>query len=124
LDLAGLLARPLFFAWACQPTNTSGNAEDLRKSLVQRVRAPRALHNGTAETRLTADCLRPNPETNMRLAFAALCTLAGSPDSSHTIVAMCVSSVGEDERGDNILMVEGVEPGVSDDVTVADGPEV
>ncbi len=45
-------------------------------------------------------------------------------DSSHTIVEMYVSAVDEDEWGENILMVEGVEPGVSGDVSIADGLDV
>ena len=45
-------------------------------------------------------------------------------DSSQTIVEMYVSAVGEDEWGENILMVEGVEAGISGDVTIADGLEV
>lgn len=45
-------------------------------------------------------------------------------DSSHTIVEMYVSAVGEDEWGDNILMVDGVEPGVSGDVSIADSLDV
>lgn len=72
----------------------------------------------------------------MRFAFAALATLAATPafaedlifslvnNSSHTITEMYVSPVGEDQWGDNILMVDGVEPGVSGDVTIADGLEV
>jgi hypothetical protein len=73
----------------------------------------------------------------MRTAFAAVvATLAATPafcedliftlvnESSHTIVEMYVSPVGEDQWGENILMVEGVEPGVSGDVTIADGLEV
>jgi hypothetical protein len=42
-------------------------------------------------------------------------------DSSHTIVEMYVSPVGEDEWGENILTVDVVEPGVSGDVSIADG---
>ena len=72
----------------------------------------------------------------MRFAFAALAALIASPalaedlvftlvnESSHTIVEMYVSPVGEDEWGENILMVDGVEPGVSGDVTIADGLDV
>ncbi len=73
----------------------------------------------------------------MRIALVAVvATLAATPvfcedlvftlvnDSSHTIVEMYVSSVGEDEWGENILMVDGVEPGVSGDVTIADGLDV
>ncbi len=73
----------------------------------------------------------------MRIGFAALVTaLSATPalaedlvftlvnDSSHMIVEMYVSPVGEDEWGENILMVDGVEPGVSGDVTIADGLDV
>lgn len=45
-------------------------------------------------------------------------------DSSHTIVEMYVSAVGEDEWGENILTVDGVEPGVSGEVSITDGLEV
>ncbi len=45
-------------------------------------------------------------------------------DSSHSIAEMNVSPVGEDLWGENILMVDAVEPGVSGDVTIADGMEV
>ena len=70
----------------------------------------------------------------MRFALAAaFVTLIATPtlaedlvftlinDSSHTIVEMYVSPVGEDQWGENILLVEGVESGVSGDVTIADG---
>lgn len=72
----------------------------------------------------------------MRIALAALATLVATPtlaedlvftlvnDSSHTIVEMYVSPVGEDQWGENILTVAAVEPGVSGDVTIADGLEV
>jgi hypothetical protein len=72
----------------------------------------------------------------MRFAFATLATLIATPalsedlvftlvnESSQTIVEMYVSPVGEDEWGENILMVEGVEAGVSGDVTIADGLDV
>jgi hypothetical protein len=73
----------------------------------------------------------------MRIGFVALAVaLSATPalaeglvftlvnDSSHTIAEMYVSPVGEDEWGENILMVDGVEPGVSGDVTIADGLEV
>lgn len=73
----------------------------------------------------------------MRTPFvAAIAMLAATPalsqdlvftlanNSSHTIVEMYVSPVGEDQWGENILMVEGVEPGVSGEVTIADGLEV
>lgn len=71
----------------------------------------------------------------MRYALAALATLAATPalaedlvftlanDSSHTIVEMYVSPVGEDEWGENILFA-AVEPGVSGEVTIADGLDV
>lgn len=72
----------------------------------------------------------------MRIAFAAaLFTLAAAPvmaedlvftlvnDSTHTLTEMYVSPVGEDEWGENILLTT-VEPGVSGDVTIADGLEV
>ena len=45
-------------------------------------------------------------------------------ESSQTIVEMYVSPVDEEEWGENILMVEGVEPGVSGEVTIADGLDV
>ena len=73
----------------------------------------------------------------MRFALAAaLATLIATPsfaedlvftlinDSSHTIVEMYVSPVGEELWGENILMVDGVETGVSGDVTIADGLDV
>jgi hypothetical protein len=72
----------------------------------------------------------------MRSAIVVLATLAATPavaedlvfnlvnESAHTIVEMYVSPVGEDQWGDNILMVEAVEPGVSGDVTIADGLDV
>lgn len=73
----------------------------------------------------------------MRLvAAAALATLVASPalaedlvftlvnDSSHSITEMYVSPVGEDQWGENILTVDAVEPGVSGDVTIADGLDV
>lgn len=72
----------------------------------------------------------------MRIALAALATLVAAPalaedlvftlvnDSSHTIVEMYVSPVGEDQWGENILTVDAVEPGISGDVTIADGLEV
>jgi len=76
-------------------------------------------------------------ENFMRFALAAaFVTLIATPtlaedlvftlinDSSHTIVEMYVSPVGEDQWGENILMVEGVESGVSGDVTIADGLDV
>jgi hypothetical protein len=44
-------------------------------------------------------------------------------DSTHTIVEMYVSPAGEEEWGENILTVDSVEPGVSGDVTIADGLE-
>jgi hypothetical protein len=72
----------------------------------------------------------------MRIALAALATLIATPtlaedlvftlvnDSSYSIVEMNVSPVGEDNWGENILMVDAVEPGVSGDVTIADGMEI
>jgi hypothetical protein len=71
----------------------------------------------------------------MRIALAALATLVATPtlaedlvfalvnDSSHTIVEMYVSPVGEDQWGENILLA-AVDPGVSGNVTIADGLEV
>lgn len=72
----------------------------------------------------------------MRIAFAAaLFTVAAAPvmaedliftlvnDSTHTLTEMYVSPVGEAEWGENILLTT-VEPGVSGDVTIADGLEV
>lgn len=44
-------------------------------------------------------------------------------DSSHTITEMYVSPVGVDQWGENILF-GAVEPGVSGDVTIADGLDV
>lgn len=73
----------------------------------------------------------------MRIGFAAL--LAGlmvSPahsedlvfmlvnDSSYTILEMNVSPVGEELWGENILTVDSVPPGMSGDVTIADGLDV
>jgi hypothetical protein len=72
----------------------------------------------------------------MRIALAALATLIATPslaedlvftlvnDSSHSITEMYVSPVGEDNWGENILTVDAVEPGVSGDVTIAEGLEV
>lgn len=71
----------------------------------------------------------------MRFAYAALATLIATPalaedlvftlvnDSSHTIVEMYVSPVGEDQWGENILF-GAVDSGVSGDVTIADGLDV
>jgi len=71
----------------------------------------------------------------MRIALAALATLIATPtlaedlvftlvnDSSHTIVEMYVSEVGAAQWGENIL-VGPVEPGVSGNVTIADGLDV
>jgi len=71
----------------------------------------------------------------MRFAFAALVALTATPalaedlvftlvnDSSHTITEMYVSPVGVDQWGENILF-GAVEPGVSGDVTIADGLDV
>jgi hypothetical protein len=76
-------------------------------------------------------------ESFMRIGFAAL--LAGlmvSPahsedlvfmlvnDSSYTILEMNVSPVGEELWGENILTVDSVPPGMSGDVTIADGLDV
>ena len=70
------------------------------------------------------------------VAAAALATLIASPvlaedlvftlvnDSSHAITEMYVSAVDQDQWGENILNVESVDPGVSGDVTIADGLEV
>lgn len=72
----------------------------------------------------------------MRIARAAIATLIATPtlaedlvftlvnDSSLAITEMYVSPVGEDQWGENILMVDAVDPGVSGDVTIADGLEV
>ncbi len=72
----------------------------------------------------------------MRFALAALATLIATPtfaedlvftlvnDSSHSITEMYVSPVGVDQWGENILTVDAVEPGVSGDVTIADGMDV
>ena len=72
----------------------------------------------------------------MRIALAAIAVLIATPtlaedlvftlvnDSSYSITEMYVSPVGEDQWGENILMVDAVEPGVSGDVTIADGLEV
>lgn len=45
-------------------------------------------------------------------------------DSSFTIVEMNVSPVGEELWGENILNVDEVTPGMSGDVTIADGLDV
>jgi hypothetical protein len=73
----------------------------------------------------------------MRIGFAALFAgLMASPalaedlvftlvnDSSYTIVEMNVSPVDEELWGENILTVDSVAPGVSGDVTIADGLDV
>ena len=73
----------------------------------------------------------------MRKGFAALFAgLMASPalaedlvftlvnDSSHTIVEMNVSPVDEELWGENILNVDEVTPGMSGDVTIADGLDV
>lgn len=69
----------------------------------------------------------------MRIALAALATFLATPvladdlvftlvnDSSHSITEMYVSPVDQDQWGDNILMVDAVDPGVSGDVSIADG---
>jgi hypothetical protein len=71
----------------------------------------------------------------MRFAIATLATLIATPalsedlvftlvnDSSQAIVEMYVSPVGEDQWGENILY-GAVDPGVSGDVTIADGLDV
>ena len=71
----------------------------------------------------------------MRFAFAALVALTATPalaedlvftlvnDSSLTITEMYVSPVGVDQWGENILF-GAVDPGVSGDVTIADGLDV
>ena len=71
----------------------------------------------------------------MRIALAAVLALAATPslaedlvftlvnDSSHTIVEMYVSEVGAAQWGENILLGP-VDPGVSGDVTIADGLDV
>lgn len=73
----------------------------------------------------------------MRFGFASvLAALVASPalaedlvftlvnDSSHTIVEMNVSPVAEELWGENILTVDAVEPGMSGEVTIADGLDV
>lgn len=73
----------------------------------------------------------------MRLAPAlALATLFATPvlaedlvftlvnDSSHTITEMYATPTGVDQWGENILTVDAVDPGVSGDVTIADGMDV
>ena len=73
----------------------------------------------------------------MRIGFVALAaTLTASPvlaedlvftlinDSTYTIVEMNVSPVDEELWGENILTVDTVAPGVSGDVTIADGMDV
>ncbi len=72
----------------------------------------------------------------MRIALAATLILAATPvlaedlvftlvnDSSHTITEMYVSPTGVDQWGENILTVDAVDPGVSGDVTIADGMDV
>jgi hypothetical protein len=45
-------------------------------------------------------------------------------DSSHTIVEMNVSAVDEELWGENILSVDEVTPGMSGEVTIADGLDV
>jgi hypothetical protein len=75
----------------------------------------------------------PELETSMRIALAAIAILAATPvlaedlvftlvnDSSHIITEMYVSAVDQDQWGENILTVDAVDPGVSGDVTIADG---
>jgi hypothetical protein len=72
----------------------------------------------------------------MRIAIAALTVMVATPvmaedlvftlanNSSHSITEMYVSPVGEDLWGENILTVDAVEPGVSGEVTIADGLDV
>lgn len=73
----------------------------------------------------------------MRIGFMALvAALTASPvlaedlvftlvnESSFNIVEMYVSPVAEENWGENILTVDVVEPGVSGDVTIADGMDV
>lgn len=73
----------------------------------------------------------------MRIVLAAaLATVVTTPvfaddlvftlvnDSSHSITEMYVSPVDQDQWGENILMVDAVDPGVSGDVTIADGLDV
>lgn len=45
-------------------------------------------------------------------------------DSSYSIVEMYVGPTGDPEWGENILMVESVEPGTEGEITIADGLEV
>ncbi|PLL14530.1 hypothetical protein C0V75_03625 [Tabrizicola sp. TH137] len=45
-------------------------------------------------------------------------------DSSYTIIEMNVSPVGEEMWGENILTVDAVSPGMSGDITIADGLDV
>ena len=45
-------------------------------------------------------------------------------ESSHTIVELYVSPVDEEQWGENILTVAEVAPGVSGDMTIADGLDV
>jgi hypothetical protein len=71
----------------------------------------------------------------MRIVLAALATLAATPtlaedlvftlinDSSQTVVEMYVSEVDAALWGENILF-DVVEPGVSGEVTIADGLDV
>jgi hypothetical protein len=72
----------------------------------------------------------------MRIAIAAaLGIFAATPvlaedlvfvlvnNSSHTVTEMYVSPVGEDQWGENILLGT-VDPGVSGNVTIADGLDV
>jgi hypothetical protein len=76
-------------------------------------------------------------ESFMRIGFVALAAaLTASPvlaedlvftlvnNSSHSIVEMYVSSVDDDNWGENILMVDSVDPGVSGEITIADGLDV
>lgn len=72
----------------------------------------------------------------MRIPVAVAVALAATPifaedlvftlinDSSHTIVEMNVSPIDEELWGENILTVDAVEPGMSGDITIADGLDV
>lgn len=72
----------------------------------------------------------------MRIPAAVILTLTATPalaedlvftlvnDSSYSIVEMNVSPVDEELWGENILTVDAVEPGMSGDITIADGLDV
>lgn len=69
----------------------------------------------------------------MRSILVACAVLAAGPalaedlvftlvnNSSHAIVEMNVSSVDEENWGENILMVDAIAPGTQGEVTIADG---